>query len=98
MIGRGNMLARLRISSRLGIAVAFPLVMLIALAGYDLSVKWAVRMEMGRIGPLAEGVARIGQLAHELQRERGGSSLFLGSKGSQMREELPGLRKRTDEQ
>jgi methyl-accepting chemotaxis protein len=92
------MLARLRISPRLVIAVAFPLVMLIALAGYDLSVKWAQRVEMGRIGPLADGVARIGQLVHELQRERGASSLFLGSKGSQMRDELTGLRKRTDEQ
>jgi len=92
------MLARLRISPRLVIAIAFPLAMLIALAGYDLSTKWAERVEMGRIGPLADGVAKIGQLVHELQRERGASSLFIGSKGAQMRDELPGLRKRTDEQ
>jgi len=92
------MLAKLRISPRLAVAIAFPLAMLIALAGYDLSVKWAERVEMSRIGPLADGVAKIGQLVHELQRERGASSVFLGSKGVQMRDELPGLRKRTDEQ
>jgi methyl-accepting chemotaxis protein len=92
------MLAKLKISPRLAIAVAVPLAMLIVLAGYDLSVKWAARVEMGRIGPLADAVARIGQLVHELQRERGASSVFLASKGAQMRDELPGLRKRTDEQ
>jgi HAMP domain-containing protein len=92
------MLARLNISPRLAVAVAFPLAMLIALAGYDLSVKWVERTEMGRIGPLVDGVAKIGQLVHELQRERGGSSLFISSRGAQMREELQALRKRTDEQ
>src|ERR1700730_7017314 len=95
---REQMLAKLKISPRLAIAVAVPLAMLIVLAGYDLSVKWAARVEMGRIGPLAVAVARIGQLVHELQRERGASSVFLASKGAQMRDELPGLRKRTDEQ
>src|SRR5258708_37075579 len=92
------MLARLRISPRLAIAIALPLAMLIALAGYDLSVKWAEWIEMGRIGPLADGVAKIGQLVHELQRERGGASLFVGSKGAPMRDEFPGRRKRTHRQ
>ena len=90
------MLANLKISLRLAIAIAIPMVLLIGLAGYDLSVKWAMRAEMAKLGPLADGVAKVSRFIHELQRERGASAVFLGSKGAQMREELPAQRKRTE--
>ena len=51
---------------------------------------------MAKLGPLADGVAKISRFIHELQRERGASAVFLGSKGAQMREELPAQRKRTE--
>ena len=92
------MLANLKISFRLAIAVTVPVVLLIVLAGYDLSVKWKAHTEMGKLGPLADGVVRISTFVHELQRERGTSAIFLGSKGAQMRNELPAQRKRSDEQ
>jgi methyl-accepting chemotaxis protein len=92
------MLANLKISYRLAIAVIVPVVLLLGLAGYDISVKWGARSEMGKLGPLADGVARISTFVHELQRERGTSAVFLGSKGAQMRTELPGQRKRSDDQ
>ena len=90
------MLANLKISMRLAIAIAIPMVLLVGLAGYDLSVKWGMRAEMEKLGPLADGVAKISRFIHELQRERGASVVFLGSKGAQMREELPVQRKRTE--
>jgi methyl-accepting chemotaxis protein len=92
------MLANLKISHRLAIAVIVPVVLLVGLAGYDLSVKWKIHTEMSKLGPLAEGVVRISSFVHELQRERGTSAVFLGSKGAQMRTELPTQRKRSDEQ
>src|SRR3990170_1263345 len=90
------MLANLRISYRLAMAIAVPVVLLVGLAGYDLSIKWGMRTEMAKLRPLADGVAKVSRFIHELQRERGASAVFLGSNGAQMRLELPEQRKRTD--
>ncbi len=92
------MLKNMRIYQRLALAVALPLVLLIGLAAYNLTVKWAAREELARLSPLVEGVARLSRLVHELQRERGLSSAFLTAKGSQMGAELQEQRKRTNEE
>jgi methyl-accepting chemotaxis protein len=47
---------------------------------------------------MAQGVTKISRLIHHLQRERGASAVFVGSKGAQMRAELPAQRRLTDEQ
>ncbi|HEX7881417.1 MAG TPA: nitrate- and nitrite sensing domain-containing protein [Afipia sp.] len=90
------MISRLKIYQRLALAVAIPLTLLVALAAYELSIKWSARQEMARLGPLVESVGRLSRLVHELQRERGMSSAFLNSKGAQMRAELPEQRKHTN--
>jgi methyl-accepting chemotaxis protein len=91
------MLSRIRIGPRLAAAFAFPMAALALLAGYNLLGDWTTRSEMARLGDAAAGVANISRLVHELQRERGMSVLFLSSKGAQMRDELAGQRKATDE-
>jgi methyl-accepting chemotaxis protein len=91
-------LSRIRIAPRLAAAFSLPLIGLIALAGYDLLAHWNTRSEMSRLADVANGVAGISRLVHELQRERGMSVLFLSSKGGQMREDLGQQRQRTDEQ
>jgi methyl-accepting chemotaxis protein len=88
----------LRIAPKLAIATILPLVVLAGLAVYDLSVKWNTRVEMAQLGRLAGAVADISRLVHELQRERGASSIVLNSKGAQFRTELGAQRKLTDEQ
>jgi len=93
-----TMLANLKIRQRLVFAVALPMLLLISLAGYDLSVRWATRAEMAKLAPLAQSVADIGRLIHELQRERGGSAVFIGTRGAEMATELGDLRRRTDAQ
>ena len=90
------MLANLKIARRLAIAVAVPLLLLVGLASYDLSVKWQAWQESGKLGALADGVAKVSRFIHELQKERGASAVFLGSKGAQMRTELPEQRKHSD--
>ena len=90
------MLGNLKISYRLGAAITIPVILLVGLAGYDLSVKSQARTEMSKLGTLADGVSKIGRFIHELQKERGTSALYIGSKGAQMRSELPTQRNRTD--
>lgn len=88
----------LRITARLAIAIAIPLAIFAAFAGYELSQTWTVRSEMAKLSQMAEGVTKISLLVHHLQRERGASAVFVGSKGAQLRAELPAQRKLTDEQ
>src|SRR5215471_13363587 len=90
------MLASLKVVTRIAIAAAIPIAVLVGLAGYDVSLKWAMRAEMAELGELAGGIEGIGLLVHELQRERGTSAGFLGSKGKQMRDELRTQRQATD--
>jgi methyl-accepting chemotaxis protein len=90
------MLANLKIYQRLAAAVVVPLALLIGLAGFDLSARWHAHSEVAKLTPLAEGVAKLSRFIHELQRERGASAVFIGSKGSQLRAELPEQRKRAD--
>ena len=90
-------LSGIRITGRLAIAVAIPLVIFASLAGYDLLQMWRVQTEMGRLNQTAHAVAGISSLIHHLQRERGAAAVFVGSKGAQMREQLAAERKQTDE-
>src|SRR5690242_4703226 len=87
-----------RISAKLALAAAIPLLVLIGLAGYDLLTRWETRSQMAELGELGAGVGGISRLVHELQRERGASAVFVGSKGTQLRAELPEQRKLTDKQ
>lgn len=91
------MFAKLRIFQRLILAVALPIALLTGLAGYDLSVKWQIRAEMAKLDPLAQGVANLSRFIHSLQRERGASAVFVGSKGAQLRAQVGEERSRTDE-
>jgi methyl-accepting chemotaxis protein len=88
----------LRIATKLIIAVAIPLLLLCALAAYDLAGRWQTRSQMNQIGRLAQGLTGIGHLVHELQRERGISAVFIGSRGTQFRSEIAAQRRATDEQ
>ena len=90
------MFANIRIRHRLMLAIVAPILILIGLAGYDLKAKWDVRSEMARLAPMAQDVANLSRLVHELQRERGTSSVVLSSKGVQMRSDLAEQRKRSD--
>jgi methyl-accepting chemotaxis protein len=92
------MLANLKIARRLTLAVAGPVVLVLALAGYNFAIKWQEWSETGRLSSLAEATTKISRFVHELQRERGTSAVFIGSKGEQMRAELPEQRKRADAQ
>ncbi|MDP3686290.1 MAG: nitrate- and nitrite sensing domain-containing protein, partial [Sulfurimicrobium sp.] len=58
--------------------------------------KTALSREMVKLEALSGLSVKIGALAHELQKERGMSAGFLGSKGAKFALELPTQRKETD--
>lgn len=63
-----------------------------------LSAKELELAELGRLIAVSDLVAGIGALIHELQRERGASSIFLGSGGREYRAELADQRARSERQ
>ena len=85
-----------KIVYRTALSALLPLVTLASLAIYEISAKWTLRQEMAHMQPAVEGVGKLSRFVHELQRERGLSSAFLSSKGTQMRNELQEQRRRTD--
>ena len=87
----------MKIAGRIAIAIAIPLTIFTCLAGFDLYQTWRTRSEMAVLSNIAQGVADISKLIHHLQRERGASAVFAGTKGVQMRAELPAQRKLTDQ-
>ncbi|MGC2777025.1 MAG: methyl-accepting chemotaxis protein [Bradyrhizobium sp.] len=90
------MLKTSKILHRIALSALLPILTLAVLAAYEISTKWTVRVEMMHMRPVAEAVGTLGRFVHELQRERGMSSAFLSSKGTQMRAELDQQRKLTD--
>jgi methyl-accepting chemotaxis protein len=91
------MLSKVNIAPRLAVAIAIPTVILLVFATMQLAARWNTRVEMAAVGRIAQTISSISELVHELQRERGASSVFVGSRGAQMRAELPAQRQRTDQ-
>ncbi|MCJ2047074.1 nitrate- and nitrite sensing domain-containing protein [Methylobacterium sp. J-078] len=65
-------------------------------AGLTIAERIGERARMGQVQHLVGFAGRVSAFVHEAQRERGASSLFLGSKGTQFRAELDAQRLRTD--
>jgi methyl-accepting chemotaxis protein len=89
-------LSSIRIGSKLALAMAVPLTVALALATFTIQQKWAERSEMVKLARFGGAVAGISNLVHHMQRERGASAVFVGSKGAQLAAELPQQRKLTD--
>ncbi|MGU3359241.1 methyl-accepting chemotaxis protein [Methylobacterium sp. M6A4_1b] len=64
--------------------------------GLAVTERMDMRTRMTNVQALVGMAGRISALVHEVQRERGASSLYLGAKGTQFRAELDAQRLRTD--
>jgi methyl-accepting chemotaxis protein len=91
------MIRRFRVRARLLFAFALMLTSLLGFGWQILSAKWAVRTEMSELERLTASVADVSRLVHMLQQERGASSTYLNSKGTQMRDQLAALRRSSDD-
>uniref|UniRef100_UPI001E37960C nitrate- and nitrite sensing domain-containing protein n=1 Tax=Methylobacterium sp. Leaf118 TaxID=2876562 RepID=UPI001E37960C len=79
------------------VAVALiPCLAFAGVAGEAVYGRWSEGRAMARMERFVGLSARLGAFVHEAQRERGASSLFLGSKGAQFGPELAAQRGATD--
>ncbi len=84
------------IGSRILIALILPIVGLLFFSGSLVLERKAVSTEMDHIQELAELGPVISAVVHEMQKERGTSAVFIGSKGAKFSKELPQQRDDTD--
>lgn len=84
------------ISFRIFLAMTLPTAAFLIVSGLMIADQVVVGRQMQRIQDQVAFAAAAGAAVHELQKERGASSLYLGSQGSQFGPELDSQRKLTD--
>ena len=89
-------LSNLKIRWRVLLVGAMPLVAFIWIAGIQMMAMRAEMQSEERVMRLAEFTPAMSAVVHELQKERGMSAGFLGSKGARFTTELPRQRATTD--
>ncbi|WP_299391302.1 methyl-accepting chemotaxis protein [Pelagibius sp.] len=94
-----DLLNRFKIRTRIGVALAVPLLGLLVLAAIAVGGQWRIAGEMDRLDALANLAPEISAMVHELQKERGASAGFIGKKGQgAFAERLTTQRQATDAQ
>ena len=91
-----SLLARLTFQQRLEGLVAVSTLLVLGFSGYLLYGAWQAAQEARAISGLTRLAVSTSAAVHELQKERGRSSGFLGSKGQQFSAELADQRTRVD--
>jgi len=88
---------KLTLRSKLMLIVAVPLIGMLWVSTWNTIEKMALSREMGHLQNLVGVATRVGALVHELQKERGMSAGFIGSKGANFSSELPTQRAASDQ-
>ncbi len=88
-------LNRLHLSQKLVLILAVPVAVLVYFAWQQTSAALDIRQDTARLTALSALSVRISSLVHELQKERGTTAGFLGSKGAQFGPELKKQREQT---
>jgi diguanylate cyclase (GGDEF)-like protein/PAS domain S-box-containing protein len=90
-------LHELRIGVRVGLALALPIVGVLALSLWILTGYFRTANEMRDLRVIAELAPGLGNLIHAIQRERGVSASFIGAGGADLVDRLPARQRETDE-
>ena len=90
------MLSRLRLSTRIHLAVALPAIALFVVTVVHFDGKRRHVEELGRVRAMADLAHVGGALIHRLAAERGTTATYLGSRGRQFRTEMEAARQSTD--
>jgi len=89
--------ADMKVGARVLAAILLPIIGLVLYAGVSMIDKYTTSAELRRVGDLARLAPTVSALVHELQKERGLSAGFIGSKGRVFADALPDQRTATDE-
>ena len=92
----GKLLTRINIRTRLGLVVAMMLAGMLYFSLNDVREKHATTLNLESVRDLTTLAVKSSALIHELQKERGLSAGYLGSKGARFKGELDGQRADTD--
>ncbi|MEO5339999.1 MAG: methyl-accepting chemotaxis protein [Magnetococcus sp. MYC-9] len=86
----------MKLRTKLALMLFFPLLSLCWLGGELIWDKYELRNRMDAMSSLTVLARQVGSLVHELQKERGMTAGFIGSKGQKFRTELPKQREISD--
>ncbi len=81
--------------SRILLVAAPPLFAMLLVSSLTLTARWIHAGDMAQVVKLSTFVTSVGGLIQELQKERGATSVFLSSHGSQFRPEMATQRRDT---
>jgi methyl-accepting chemotaxis protein len=91
-----RLLSSVRIGGKIAAAFIPPLVMVVILSAMVIGDKARLAGEAETVHAMVPLATDVSLLVHELQKERGSSALFLGSKGAKFGPELQAQRKTSD--
>ena len=91
------MIKHLSLSSKILIIISLPILVLVFMGTSSGLDRYGTLRKYDEIRDGASTVRHFGALIHELQKERGRSATFIGTKGSQFGNELTAQRAETDE-
>ncbi|MEY4593318.1 MAG: hypothetical protein RIR18_2213, partial [Pseudomonadota bacterium] len=86
----------LKLRVRLLLLIAVPLLGMLWVSVFNSVEKFTLSREMGHLQRLVVVAGKVGATVHEIQKERGMSAGFLGSRGANFIVELPAQRAVTD--
>ncbi|WP_299179244.1 methyl-accepting chemotaxis protein [uncultured Neptuniibacter sp.] len=87
----------MKFKNKLILLVSLPLLAFVILVGMTIVANVKLKSETDTLERLVGFVTKSSALVHELQKERGATAGFIGSKGSKFSSELSGQRSLTDE-
>ncbi len=90
-------LHNIRIGSKMALSLVPLVIGLVVLSLVIVSGRYQQMTELGKIRGLTEVAGSIGATVHELQKERGASAGFIGSRGTQFGSQLVAQRKLSDQ-
>lgn len=83
-----NAISRLRLSRKLMLLIAVPLLIILLFALYQSWRALDLRLKSGQLEVMVEFSVHASQLVHEIQKERGMTAGFIGSNGSKFGAQL----------
>ncbi|EME68590.1 methyl-accepting chemotaxis protein [Paramagnetospirillum caucaseum] len=92
-----ELLRNLRIGRRILLAFLLPVFGLVAFSGYVIVLRWLVVADTSGLIRMATMANSVSAVVHELQKERGSSSLYVASGRKQFGDRVEAQRKLSDE-
>ncbi|WP_224961498.1 methyl-accepting chemotaxis protein [Geomonas subterranea] len=92
------MFQNLRIRTKLLLMIAVPVLGMVVFSIYNARKDYAVLQGLVQTQKLTALAVQVGELSHQIQKERGYTSGYLNAKGGKFREELAGQRAKVDQQ